>query len=126
MTDLQNQVFEFHIASNSARKAIPALNPEVNELLARLIREELGELVCAQGGNDLVGIADALGDLLYVIYGAAVSYGIDMEPITNEIHRSNMTKIEGAEIRKDGKILKGPHYKPPKLRRILLEQGWKP
>jgi len=126
MTKLQEQVQRFHYETRSSLRLQPELNSGVDKLRARLIREELRELVRAQYECDLVGIVDALGDLLYVVYGAAVTYGIDMESITDEIHRSNMTKIEGAEIRKDGKILKGPHYKPPKLRRILIEQGWKP
>lgn len=62
--------------------------------------------------------ADALGDLLYVVFGAAVTFGIDMGPIFDEIHRSNMTKI-GGPVRPDGKRLKPATYEPPNLKPLL-------
>ena len=72
-----------------------------------LIREELSEFQHAGANGDLVGVADALADLLYVVYGTAVSYGIDMEPIFTEVHRSNMSKGNPEVLRApNGKILK--------------------
>ena len=74
------------------------------------------------GQADIVGIADALGDLDYVVNGAALEHGIDLPKITAEIHRSNMTKLgpEGKPIyREDGKVLKGEGYEPPQLEPLL-------
>lgn len=91
-------------------------------LRVELISEELRELVEAVQDGDLVAIADALGDLDYVVNGAAIEYGIDLPAITAEIHRSNMTKLgpDGKPIyREDGKILKGEDYEPPRLEPIL-------
>jgi predicted HAD superfamily Cof-like phosphohydrolase len=71
---------------------------------------------------DLVGVADALGDLDYVVNGAALEHGIDLPAVTAEIHRSNMTKLgpDGKPIyREDGKILKGEGYEQPNLLPIL-------
>ena len=70
----------------------------------------------------LIEIADALTDLLYVIYGAGHAYGIDLDACFDEVQRSNMSKLDenGKAIkRKDGKILKGPNYSPPNLRGIV-------
>ena len=70
----------------------------------------------------LTNIADALGDLIYVVYGMALTFGIPLDECIKEIHRSSMTKL-GANgrpiIREDGKILKGPNYKKPNLRLII-------
>lgn len=93
-----------------------------------LIYEENNELMDAIAAGDLVGVADALGDLLYVVYGAGVAFGIDLEPIFNEIHRSNMTKLgpDGKVLyRQDGKILKPDTYEAPKLEPILEAQSAK-
>ena len=72
--------------------------------------------------TDLVGAADALGDLEYVVNGAAIGMGIPLPEVVEEIHRSNMTKLgaDGKPIyRADGKILKGPDYEPPRIRDLL-------
>lgn len=93
-----------------------------------LIYEENNELMDAMQQGDLVGIADALGDLLYVVNGAGVAYGIDLEPIFNEIHRSNMTKRNPdgtVSYREDGKILKPEGYERPQLEPILEAQSEK-
>lgn len=73
--------------------------------------------------GDIVGIADALGDLDYVVNGAALEHGIDLPAVTSEVHRSNMTKLgpDGKPIyREDGKILKGEGYEPPNLEKVLF------
>jgi predicted HAD superfamily Cof-like phosphohydrolase len=69
--------------------------------------------------RDLTAIADALGDLEYVVKGTAVSYGIDMEPVFKEVHESNMSKLGR---RTDGKVLKGGDFRQPDIRRILEAQ----
>jgi predicted HAD superfamily Cof-like phosphohydrolase len=85
-----------------------------------LIDEELTELRAAIGIGDVVAVADALADLLYVTYGAAITFGIDVRPIFEEVHRANMAKLGGG-TRADGKVLKPHGWQPPDLA-PLLEQ----
>lgn len=87
-----------------------------------LIREELAELKQAHDKGDLIGIADALADLAYVVVGAAVAFGIPLDRVFDEVHRSNMSKLgeDGKPIyREDGKVLKGPNYTPPDIERSI-------
>ena len=100
--------------------------PERQQLRVELIREELEEFKDAVEAGDIVAIADALGDLEYVVNGAALEYGIDLPAVVAEIHRSNMTKLgpDGKPIyREDGKILKGEDYEPPNLEKVLWPTG---
>jgi predicted HAD superfamily Cof-like phosphohydrolase len=72
--------------------------------------------------NNLVEVADALTDLLYVVYGAGHAYGIDLDKCFDEVHRSNMSKLglDGKPIyRGDGKVLKGPNFFQPDLNNII-------
>jgi len=92
------------------------------DLRISLIREESKELEEALEKEDVVGIADALADLLYVVYGTAVSLGLDMEPIFAEVHRSNMTKV-GGHKREDGKWIKPETYEPPDLAPIIEDMS---
>ena len=92
------------------------------ELRLELIQEEVDELGEAMEQRDMVGIADALTDILYVVYGTGHSYGIDLDECFQEVHSSNMSKLgeDGKPIRRDdGKILKGPNYFEPDLESIL-------
>jgi predicted HAD superfamily Cof-like phosphohydrolase len=95
-------------------------------LRANLIVEEVKELVAAINAEDWVEVVDALCDILYVTYGAAVALGVDIEPFLEEVHRSNMSKLDpetGRPIyREDGKVVKPPTWSPPDLLRILLLQ----
>ena len=98
--------------------------PEQNlaKLRLELIREEVEELNVGIEGMDIVEIADALTDILYVVYGAGHAFGIDLDECYQEVHRSNMSKLgaDGKPIyREDGKILKGPDYFHPNLKDIL-------
>src|SRR6056300_1432631 len=91
-------------------------------LRLNLIQEELDELVFAHEDNNLVEVADALTDLLYVIYGAGHAYGIDLDSCFLEVHNSNMSKLgeDGKPIyRDDGKVLKGPNFFEPDLEKVL-------
>ena len=95
--------------------------PEQNlaKLRLELIREEVEELNVGIEGMDIVEIADALTDILYVVYGAGHAFGIDLDECYQEVHRSNMSKLgaDGKPIyREDGKILKGPDYFHPNLK----------
>ncbi len=117
-------VSEFHRAFGLVNTSGPTLGlpPELISLRLDLIEEETCELRQAISELNLVAIADALGDIVYVTFGAALTFGIDLDAVVAEIHRSNMTKL-GADgkpvVRSDGKVLKGPHYSPPQLGPIL-------
>ena len=98
--------------------------PDFNtrELRIELIQEELEELSDAVADRDMVQIADALTDLLYVVYGAGHSFGIDLDECFQEVHSSNMSKLgeDGRPIyREDGKVMKGPSFFEPDLEGIL-------
>ena len=98
--------------------------PDFNtrELRLELIQEELDELSDAVADRDMVQIADALTDLLYVVYGAGHTFGIDLDECFQEVHSSNMSKLgdDGRPIhREDGKVMKGPNYFEPDLENIL-------
>jgi len=91
------------------------------ELRISLIEEELDELKQAIEDKDVVDIADALTDLLYVVYGSGHSFGIDLDECFAEVHYSNMSKLENGKplYREDGKVLKGKDYFPPNLEAVL-------
>jgi predicted HAD superfamily Cof-like phosphohydrolase len=89
-----------------------------------LMREELDEYLDAEG--DLTGIADALADLLYVVLGTAVAHGIELQPIFDEVHRSNMTKDVERQPGKPLKPTKGATFQHPRIPELLLLQMWKP
>jgi predicted HAD superfamily Cof-like phosphohydrolase len=94
----------------------------VAKLRYELIREEQEELDEAIRYKDIVDVADALTDLLYVVYGAGHSFGIDLDKCFEEVHNSNMSKLgeDGRPIyREDGKVLKGPNYFKPDLEKVL-------
>lgn len=118
------QVAEFHRAYELPLRLTPT--PEVGqreaELRQRLIEEEVAELRAAAERSDLVGVADGLADIVYVAYGTAHVYGIDLDAVLAEVHSSNMTKLgsDGRPVRRDdGKILKGPGYRPPDIAAVL-------
>lgn len=96
---------------------------ETRDLRIDLISEELEELDLALTNKDIVEVADALTDLLYVVYGAGHAFGIDLDECFTEVHESNMSKLgeDGKPIyREDGKVLKGPNYFPPNLEEIVV------
>jgi hypothetical protein len=97
---------------------------DLNGLRLRLLAEELDELSAALSAGDLVEVADALGDLQYVLDGAWIAFGLakHKDAVIEEIHRSNMTKLgrDGKPVvRADGKITKGPDFEEPDLKRVL-------
>lgn len=119
----QNLVTEFHKAFNIPIAQSVNYLPHRWNLRSRLIREEYEEFVEACLDEDPVEMADALGDIVYLCYGAAIEMGIDLDAVIREIHRSNMTKLgpDGKPLyRDDGKVLKGPDYEPPQIAPILL------
>jgi predicted HAD superfamily Cof-like phosphohydrolase len=93
-------------------------NTKLAALRLDLINEEVQELTDGLGKKSMLEIADALTDILYVVYGAGHAFGIDLDECFNEVHRSNMTKLgeDGRPVyREDGKVMKGPNYSEPDL-----------
>lgn len=88
------------------------------DLRLRLVEEEYQELLDSVAGFSLPDAADAIADLIYVLLGTAHTWGIPIEEVFAEVHRSNLAK-EGGSRRKDGKILKPPGWEPPRIREIL-------
>jgi len=120
-------VAEFHFSFNLPIETRPQarITEALMQLRIDLLREEVEEFVDAAMRIDTVGVADALGDIVYVAYGTALSYGIDLDAVIREVHRANMSKLdaEGHPIlRDDGKVLKSASYVAPDIRRVLLDQ----
>ena len=95
---------------------------KINKLRLDLIEEELGELKLAMKNNDLLEVADALTDILYVTYGAGHAFGINLDKCFNEVQNSNMSKLDdnGKPIYNDsGKVMKGPNYFKPNLNKFI-------
>ncbi|MGH3719465.1 MAG: hypothetical protein ACRDRI_11635 [Pseudonocardiaceae bacterium] len=127
-SDVATAVAEFHAAFDLPRRATPSI--EIGDLLAKLrgalLEEECGEFLSAIEARDLVAIADALADVVYVAYGTAVTYGIDLDLILSEVHRANMSKLDdsGKPIKRaDGKVLKSQWYTPPDVKAMLQNQS---
>ena len=104
-------------------KSKPGLGSvKINKLRIDLIDEELKELKYALQTNDLKEVADALTDILYVTYGAGHAFGINLDKCFDEVQKSNMSKLsaEGKPIYNDkGKVMKGPNYFKPDLKKFL-------
>ena len=95
---------------------------KIVQLRIDLIEEELNELKEAVKNNDIVEVADALTDILYVTYGAGHSFGVDLDKCFDEVQRSNMSKlgVDGNPIyNESGKVMKGPDYFAPDLKKII-------
>jgi predicted HAD superfamily Cof-like phosphohydrolase len=104
-------------------KTKPSLSTEkINKLRIDLIKEELEELTEAMNNKDLLEVADALTDILYVTYGAGHAFGIDLDQCFEEVQNSNMSKLDenGKPIYNDaGKVMKGPNYFKPDLSKFV-------
>tara|TARA_R110002124_G_scaffold162063_5_gene329185 strand:+ start:81 stop:467 length:387 start_codon:yes stop_codon:yes gene_type:complete len=119
-------VHEFHTAFklNMNTSPIASIGEDRNLLRFNLMKEENEEYFEAAQNNDLVEVADALGDMLYILCGTIIEHGMQdkIEEVFNEIQRSNMSKLggDGKPIyREDGKVLKGPNYFKPNIASIL-------
>jgi predicted HAD superfamily Cof-like phosphohydrolase len=121
ITEAQETVAEFHIKFGVPLHRIPGIRRPL--LRASLIREESKEVTDAIDAGDIVETADGLCDLIYVCLGAALEFGIDLGPIFDEVHQTNMAK-EGGPTRSDGKILKPEGWEPPQIRELLERQGY--
>lgn len=134
---IESKVRNFHRVFGHPVNEVPALLPRKRALLRYdMIQEEAGELLDAVAAEDLVEIADALADIVWLCYGAAAEYGITLDDVLAEVDRSNLSKLDenGEAILAgpndpdglpEGKIKKGPNYSPPQIAPILEEQGWR-
>ena len=104
-------------------KTQPSFSSEkINNLRYNLIKEELDELKKAMDNKDLLEVADALTDILYVTYGAGIAFGIDLDKCFEEVQNSNMSKlgVDGKPIYNEaGKVMKGPNYFKPDLSKFV-------
>jgi len=95
---------------------------KIVQLRIDLIQEELNELKEAISSNDIIEVADALTDILYVTYGAGHSFGINLDKCFDEVQDSNMSKLDENKkpiYSENGKVMKGPNYYPPNLKKII-------
>lgn len=132
----QNDVLEFMVAcgqatiadqeattSNPLSAAHRLSNRAVMDLRRNLLLEEVQEYVDADNENDVVSLVDGLIDIVYIVQGTLVELGVDFQECWDEVHSSNMTKIDPetgkVEKREDGKILKPPSYRRPDLRSVV-------
>jgi predicted HAD superfamily Cof-like phosphohydrolase len=125
--DFLAQVLDFHEAFDLPREPLPSayVTDVVARLRVRLLREEVEEFAAATERRNLVGIADALADIVYVAYGSAVTYGINLDAVLSEVHRANMSKLDEQGrpvLREDGKVLKSARYCPPDVPTVLERQ----
>jgi len=119
----QAQVYLFMAKAGQDRPSRPTIPPfKVCWLRLKLIGEELFELAAAFFRRDIVGVADAVTDLLVVVLGTAVACGIEIAPCWEEVYRSNMSKFIDGHQRADGKWIKGPSWSPPDLGEIIERQ----
>lgn len=126
---MQNQldaVAKFHNAFgvDMANQPTANLSKEINQLRYKLMAEENNEYLEAANNKDLVEVADALGDMLYILCGTILSHGMQdiITDVFDEIQQSNMSKLgaDGKPIyREDGKVMKGPNYRKPNLGQFL-------
>ncbi len=119
-------VSEFHRIYNVPQSADPVAKPgaELIALRHRLMAEENDEYLEAAHAGNLVEVADALGDQLYILCGTIISHGLQhvIEEVFREIHQSNLSKLgpDGQPLyREDGKVLKGPNYFRPDIASVL-------
>lgn len=117
------KVGDFMEAFGQEVKFVPEFpSSDIVELRKDLIAEEFEELLQEISNKNILGVADALTDILYVVYGAGHAFGIDLDACFADVHDSNMSKLgeNGRPIyREDGKVLKGPNYRPPNLKAVL-------
>jgi predicted HAD superfamily Cof-like phosphohydrolase len=125
---IEDAVTDFHEAFGLAvgRKDKPGFDAEQTALRLKLLKEEVDELELAQyGKRPLIDATDAYADIIYLAIGGLVQMGVEVGPVLEEVHRSNMSKLglDGRPIyRADGKVAKGPNYEPPDIAGVLDAQ----
>jgi predicted HAD superfamily Cof-like phosphohydrolase len=128
MSNFYTDVRDFHAAFGQRIGEKPELptDPEERQLRIRLLEEEFNEYLAGEVKDDIVEIADALADIIYIACGTAVSYGIPLDKVFEEVHRSNMAKLVDGKVlrREDGKIQKPEGWTPPNIEKILEENKY--
>jgi predicted HAD superfamily Cof-like phosphohydrolase len=125
MKDLLSKLQQFNESFDIPYQTKPCnISKEDANLRFSLMFEETQEYHCAAMDNDVIGIADALGDKLYILLGTIIAHGMQdiIVDVFNEIHDSNMSKLDldgKAKRRADGKIMKGPKYRKPNLEQFI-------
>lgn len=125
MSNFFEEVRDFHQAFDLPIGECPEFPKEqsARELRKNLLKEEYEEYLEAEANDDIVEVADALADIIYIALGTAVHYGIPLDKVFEEVHRSNMAKLgeDGKPIRReDGKVLKPAGWTPPNIKNILM------
>jgi len=126
MTNMFSDVVEFQTAVGQHIGSKPELpDPAERELRLRLLKEEYEEYIQGECKNDVENIAKELADIIYIVCGTAASYGIPLDKVFSEVHRSNLSKLNedgSVSRRSDGKILKPDGWKPPDIKSILWSE----
>lgn len=127
MSNWYQDVKNFHIAFGQRVGEKPELptNTQERDLRKKLLQEEFDEYNQAEQEGDIVEIADALADIIYIACGTAVAYGIPLDKIFNEVHRSNMAKLVNGQpiYRADGKVLKPEGWTAPDIKGVLEKES---
>ena len=124
MTNFEKVGLFMSTFGQEVKKKSELSSEKINSLRLSLIQEELEELTKAIQDNDIVEVADALTDILYVTYGAGHAFGINLDKCFDEVQKSNMSKLgkDGKPIYNgQGKVMKGPDYFKPNLSKFILE-----
>ena len=122
MTNFEKVGFFMKTFGQDVKQSSSFSSDKINELRINLIKEELDELIEAMNKKDLVEVADALTDILYVTYGAGHAFGINLDDCFEEVQNSNMSKLDkdGKPIYNNkGKVMKGPNYFKPDLNKFI-------
>jgi len=122
------EVEKFMKACDQEVRVVPGFPDDFTTALRlRLIHEEVHELVEGIRNEDIVEVADALTDILYVVYGAGHAFGINLDKCFDEVQRSNMTKVmpDGKVVKNaEGKVMKPETYEEPNLQEVLVGEGY--
>jgi predicted HAD superfamily Cof-like phosphohydrolase len=113
---------KFNVPVADSLVNMKTFSDEIRNLRKDLLTEEYFEYLLGEENSDIVEIADALADMIYIINGTALAYGINLPAVFREVHRSNMSKLDenGNPIfRSDGKVLKGGSYSPPDILSVI-------
>lgn len=113
----------YHLPIGESPEDFQNLDRADRMLRIRLLKEEMREYMAAESDNNLIEVADALADIVYIAVGTAVAYGIPFNEVFREVHGSNMSKLDdnGQPIyRQDGKVMKGDNYYEPNIAGILF------
>ena len=122
MTNFEKVGLFMSTFGQEVKKKSELSSEKINSLRLNLIKEELDELNKAMRENDILEVADALTDILYVTYGAGHAFGIDLDKCFDEVQKSNMSKLDnnGKPIYNEhGKVMKGPDYFKPNLSKFI-------